>query len=882
MRKTKGKKYIRAVSLVIAFIICAVFTIGVAPKMSVSAEDHFAGRIAKVDLTVDAPAIGYINGHNWSNISYSASLTGESSGYEIFTEQSAYATQFKNGVAWYDMTDHCYTTSSKYANKSGQFILLHKYRVDIVVRITGLVTHESNWFLAYGDGDNWSSAVEATVNGNEATVSSYLDESVGMFLIVSYEFSETLPYSKDDIYIIEANIDAPYGGRTVSYNAKSGNEDGTRYQGGYHVADNYTKGERIKGVVWRDETTDTFLKEGDKFITGHNYWVSICVRPDYNQQLLRVYGFVNGERASFNHQSTTKEAFLEYTFKNIKEAPVDYPSVQVYGIAGPIAGGTPENYPRMKVTANNSPGSFVEIEKSYGTAFYNDVCWVYTDTSYPVPKDQPFKKGEKYTLILTVKTTNGYHFETETVDGKTQPSLWITYIPEIGNEVISTKAFSPDNTPEKQAYMYIDFPACKEMINDVSFKAQTPKEGETNSTVVTSADPSKYRAQNTYWYDDTAHTTLSLKDKFIANHHYTLMFEVAVSSGSSYYLPAGKKGSALDIDGKVAENAVNGNRDMTASYYPNYSSNSGPWEKFKVSVDMGYCNDSVIEDVAVKIAPPVAGQTPSYNAVNLGSGYHIRTEWEGKTEQYWQNPITYAYYGRNGVQWYGAEPGDPEHMYETETFVEGHRYTAVIYVDVDDGYEFYHDKDNRILATATVNGENAELRNQSYQDIYNQKITYTFVCGSAESYKVSGSVVSTKNPNAPITVGLYKPGAASPSYETTTYGTNAKYSFDSVETGSYILKVAKSGYATASKTITVIDSDVIENIELSNDYIKGDVNNDGDITDKDATYLLFHIFFPYYYPINQPANFDGKGSVDEDDVIHLLYHVYFPKLYKLK
>ena len=95
MRKTKGKKYIRAVSLVVAFIICAVFTIGVAPKMSVSAEDHFAGRIAKVDLTVDAPAIGYINGHNWSNISYSASLTGESSGYEIFTEQSAYATQFK-------------------------------------------------------------------------------------------------------------------------------------------------------------------------------------------------------------------------------------------------------------------------------------------------------------------------------------------------------------------------------------------------------------------------------------------------------------------------------------------------------------------------------------------------------------------------------------------------------------------------------------------------------------------------------------------------------------------------------------------------------------------------------------------------------------------
>ena len=318
---------------------------------------------------------------------------------------------------------------------------------------------------------------------------------------------------------------------------------------------------------------------------------------------------------------------------------------------------------------------------------------------------------------------------------------------------------------------------------------------------------------------------------------------------------------------------------MTASYYPNYSSNSGPWEKFKISVDMGYCNDSVIEEVAVKIAPPVAGQTPSYNAVNLGSGYHIRTEWEGKTEQYWHNPITYAYYGRNGVMWQDAEYGGPEYFYENLTFEEGHRYTAIVFVEVDEGYEFYHDKYNQMLATATINGNAATFRDNS---ISQQRIAYTFVCGSAESYKVSGSVVSTKNPTAPITVGLYKPGAASASYETTTYGTNAKYSFDSVETGSYILKVAKSGYATASKTITVIDSDVIENIELSNDYIKGDVNNDGDITDKDATYLLFHIFFPKDFPINQPANFDGKGSVDEDDVIHLLYHVYFPKLYKLK
>ncbi|MBR0466971.1 MAG: hypothetical protein IJJ40_05735 [Clostridia bacterium] len=881
MRKIIGQKFLGALSLVLAFVICAVLTLELTPKMTVSAEDHFAGRIERVDLTVDTPAIGYINNHNWSKISYSASISEESSGYEIFTSGSPYATQFKNGVAWYDMTDKCFTTNSKYANKAGEYILLHRYRVDIVVRITDIVTKESNWFKSYGDGDNWSSAVVATVNGNEATVSPYLDESIGMFLIVSYEFGETLPYSKDDIYVIETSIDAPYGGRTVSFDAKSGDEDGKRYQGGYHVATTFTSGYRVNGVVWRDETTGTVLKVGDKFITGHTYFVSICVRPDYNQQLIRVLGFINGKGASFNAQSTTSEAYLEYTFENIKAAPYDYSSVQVYGIAGPIAGATPENYPRMKVTANNSAGSFVEIEKSNGWAFYNDVCWVYSDTYYPVPKDTPFKKGEKYTLILTVKTTNGFHFETETVDGKTNPSLWITYIPEIGNEVISTEAFSPDNTPEKQAYMYIDFPACKEMITDISFSAQTPKEGEVNSTKVISTGSSKYGAKNTYWYDDTDHKALSSSDKFIANHHYTLIFDVEVSSSTNYYLPAGKKGSFLDIDGKTAENVINGNRDMKASYLPNYQSGKGPWDTFRATVDMGVCNDSVIEEVAVKIAPPVAGEKPHYTAVNAGSGYHIKTTWEGKTEQYWNNPVTYAYYGRNGVQWYGAEPGDPEYMYETDTFVEGHRYTAVIYIDADDGYEFYHDKNNSILATATVNGEEANLRNNSYDYIYQQRITYTFVCGSANSYKVSGSVVSTKNPTSPITVGLYKTGEVSPSYETTTYGTNAKYSFDSVSAGNYILKVTKSGYTTVSKIISVTDSDVIENVELSNDYIKGDVNNDGTITDQDAIYTLFHYYFGENYPVNQPCDFNGDGSFTDQDAIYLLFYYYFNDSYPL-
>ena len=64
-------------------------------------------------------------------------------------------------------------------------------------------------------------------------------------------------------------------------------------------------------------------------------------------------------------------------------------------------------------------------------------------------------------------------------------------------------------------------------------------------------------------------------------------------------------------------------------------------------------------------------------------------------------------------------------------------------------------------------------------------------------------------------------------------------------------------------------------------YFSGDTTGDEKITDKDATYLLFHLFFPEEYEVNQPIDFNGDKNVDVKDVIHLLFYIYFPKYYKL-
>lgn len=101
---------------------------------------------------------------------------------------------------------------------------------------------------------------------------------------------------------------------------------------------------------------------------------------------------------------------------------------------------------------------------------------------------------------------------------------------------------------------------------------------------------------------------------------------------------------------------------------------------------------------------------------------------------------------------------------------------------------------------------------------------------------------------------------------------------DAADEGFYSISLKVSAKDKNNAAINV--ATVTGGVTVRN-YIVGDVNGDGEITDEDAIYLLFYTFFPEEYPIEQPCDFNGDGEVTDEDAIYLLFYTFFPEEYPI-
>lgn len=910
----------------ISLALVIVMTLGLVPalpQITANAEKTVRGGIDEINLAIDhEPHTGYVSNTNYALPAWGATPLEDNPKYEVgFSGLSDpaspyYDPHFQNGVAWFDETANRYL-STDISSLAGQFTMLHEYRVEIVVHSRNILS-ESYWFALYDDTESAESLVSATISGTAdmelyddinpkmATVSPYIaangeKKSISEYLLITYTYAPAVHRNRNTIDVVEVSIDEPRDQREVSFDAREGNYAGKMIRSNFVVNKSYNDSEFVNGVRWEDVTDDIYnpvtMRPGDFFQKGRDYQVSIIVVPRYTGSFdYTTKGFVNEIDINNNPGGKLdgvlagdKKVTLCYTFKNIGSEVTDYVSCQVYGLAGPIAGMTPDAYPRAKVTCDYSAGSNVEVATAYADGFVNDMKWVYTDTYYPV---REFKKGENYTLIMSIRTTgyvSRFHTYYDQEKGRVVNGLWGTYIPDIGDEVVFMDAFNDayiENDPAHRTQLRIDFPPCRDIVGDASFAARTPKEGEVNNTTVTD-DSAYYNAYNVYWKDDTTGSTMGASEKFVAGHSYSLHFEVRTST-DQHLLPMGKVGGFFDRNGKTVKELVNG-RDAVITYKNNYDPDSsnfymrGPWYSFNVSVDMGVCNDSVIEEIALSVTPPTAGAHPSYAAVNLGSGYHIRTEWEKSTEEYWHNPVTYRYYGRNGVQWWPSDPGTPEHLYEDEVFEEGKQYTVTVYVEADDGFEFAQNKDGENLAVATVNGQQADGLQGGTAAKTRQEVRYTFICGEATGYNVSGTVYSQDAPAAPTVIRLYSGMLSEPDYEAAAYGTTANFTIPNVPEGNYTMKISKEGYVAQTLSIRVDGKDLTTSATLDKPgagRVWGDATGDGAINNKDIVRLknylanydnVSHISRNgnTVYALAPGADANGDNEINNKDIVRL-------------
>ena len=133
----------------------------------------------------------------------------------------------------------------------------------------------------------------------------------------------------------------------------------------------------------------------------------------------------------------------------------------------------------------------------------------------------------------------------------------------------------------------------------------------------------------------------------------------------------------------------------------------------------------------------------------------------------------------------------------------------------------------------------------------------------AKGMMVSGTITSYGDANETVTVTLTKQGETALVFTDTLTGNSAAYSFETVPTGEYTLKVEKKGHAPFTKEITVGDSNVTEDVTV---YLCGDVTMDGEV-DVDDVYLLLQLCFGE--PTTEElllGDIDGNGEIDVDDV----------------
>lgn len=418
---------------IISLLLCLTLLTWV-PSTAMAANSADATVIESVSIKgITIPFVG-------EKPNYSSELGGTEYTYD---DQLADDSDVFEGKWWYD------ETTRHIVQPDETFQLDHVYTINILLLAT------DGYEFKVDEGNN--SLLKAKVNGFPAVV---FKSSTGKHqAFIEYTFSPcSVKYKVNEVAV---KIDPPKTGEEASFEFFRifPGEDVT-YSVDTNTSQNYHN-----GVCWYDETSETYLSQGDTFVQGHDYEVRIAIQAqnDYffatnSNNTPQVKVFINDKRAgigNFAGANPEERIILYYTFTNENEV---VSAIELTNITEPVVG----EYPNYTVlTANDS-------------YWINGVFWVdVTDGKDVTMKEtDTFLEGHTYQIEVWLRTAAGYVFKTDT-DGCLDVEVLIN-----GNNADYIPAFS-----EISAEVFYDFDAVvKDTTTDTTSDTTTDSEPDTDDT----------------------------------------------------------------------------------------------------------------------------------------------------------------------------------------------------------------------------------------------------------------------------------------------------------------------------------------------------------------------------------------------------------------
>ena len=622
---------------------------------------------------------------------------------------------------------------------------------------------------------------------------------------------------------VSATITAPVAGAKPSYIASVPSYANYSVPSLYSTEYSPDKEYHRNGIAWMDLTDNCSLNPSDAvFVAGHKYRVIICLKANDGYEFSdEPDGEVNDARAGVTLRGSYCDLYYDFP-----AAPVEVTSVSLT-ISAPTVGKTPDASPKLVVGA---------AAVSNTTVYWNDA----TANQYLSSDSYTFVLGHVYEVTIYLRPKAEYKFSDTTsctFNGKNVE----TSVDYYGNLVVYYKFLA----------------AGYENITSVSATITAPKNGaKPDYSPKLTAGADHISGITAYWYDATDEKFIpSGSGTFAAGHIYEVYLYLSAKSGYQF----GDTVSCT-LNGNKAGSSVDSFGDLVMTY-----------EFPAVALEK-------ITSVTVTITEPKVGAKPDYSPrLSAGANCVLR--------DYTQDEF------KNGVAWYDKK--DKKWMTATDKFVSGHEYSVTVYLTPKKGYEFTSG------SSVSINGEGGGSV-RLYPDYF--EIDYTFTtAGFKEISSVSVTLTAPKIGAKPSYDAVIPAGA---NYSTQQgvlpFGgiKNGIYWYDDtkksilnpdssdvfIEGHVYTVNItvtAKDGYKFSYTTPATVNGKTAETTTnvggtgftslkleytfpaLSYKPVKGDVNDDGDVTALDRLLLTRYLAGWKSYKIkvnltNADINNDGK------------------------